>query len=139
MAGRRPKLTEEVINKVCAAREIGATYEICALYAGVSESTLFSWLKDAREIQAQISDKPRKLTKLERLKLEFLERVRASDAAAALTWLQVVDNAANTDPNWARWMLSVRYREYNPVSRQDITSGGETIRFVNVGVDLDRL
>lgn len=126
---RRMKLCNDVIDKICAAREIGATYEIAALHAGVSPASLSDWLKTARAIREETQQNPRRLNAKEKLKVELLKRLDDSDAAAALTWLQVVDLAASNDPNWALRMLQLRYKDYNPVQRNEISTpeGGEIV------------
>lgn len=49
MAGRPPKLTKEIIDKICFLVELGVTPPKAAEYSGCSRSSYYSWMKQARE------------------------------------------------------------------------------------------
>jgi hypothetical protein len=89
MAGRRTKRTPETAKKFCDAIRLGATYDLAARYAGMSDSTFERW----RE-----SDP------------DFAEQVRDAEGAAVVGWLAKIEKAAN-DGEWtaAAWKLERRY------------------------------
>jgi len=135
--GRRWRLTDTVIDKVCEAREIGATYDIAALYAGVSSASLMGWLKEGRELaeQAQKSETVPDYDEDELRILELLTRIEKADAREAINLLQVVDKAAQSDPAWAWKILQQRYpKDFIPPIRQEVTGadGGDLIITVKV-------
>jgi len=47
--GRPSKLTDEVEKQICDAVRAGSYLSVAARCAGVSESTVYEWLRDARE------------------------------------------------------------------------------------------
>lgn len=117
--GRRSKLTPETVEKICEAISIGATNRIAGLYAGVAESSILGWLKTARDELERI-DQPgtradRKLNKY----VEFLRKYEDAEATAFIGWLQVIDNSAQNNPQWAAYMLERRDRAYS--ARQEVT------------------
>jgi len=110
--GRRPILTDTVIEKICEAYSIGATYKICAAYAGVSEASLSGWLRQARELQEKLENgqlKESELTSHQKQLLKFLRKFTAAEANDAMNLLQVIDQAAARDPVWAEKRLLRRY------------------------------
>jgi hypothetical protein len=126
--GRRSRLLPEIVEKICEAISIGSTNRIAGLYAGVAESTIFGWLKTAREeLERRENGEPanRKLAKY----VEFLRKYEESEATAFIGWLTVIDNAAQTNPQWASYMLERRDRAYAARSGLDVTSNGGPITF----------
>ncbi len=117
--GRRSKLTPETVEKICDAISIGATNRIAGLYAGVAESSILGWLKTARdELERRETSgykADRKLVKY----IEFLRKYETAEASAFIGWLQVIDNSAQTNPQWAAYMLERRDRAYS--ARQELT------------------
>jgi transposase-like protein len=110
--GRRPILTDTVIDKICEAYSIGATYKICAAYAGVSEASLSGWLRQARELQESLENgslKESELSDYQKQLLKFLKKFTAAEANDAMNLLQVIDQAASKDPVWAEKRLMRRY------------------------------
>lgn len=133
------KLTAKVIEVICGAVELGASYEIAAAQAGVSYPSVRNWLNNGADARAKLEDeelphvrkytkahkdipqdeRPPCLTEGERLQLEFLEAVEQAASTAALVWLKTIDDAATVDPQWAAWMLRNRYpREYGGGKQQ---------------------
>ena len=86
---RKSKYTPETVAKVLEAIKMGATYELAAGYAGISDSLLYEWLKG---------------------KVEFLEAVKGAEGTGAMIWLAKIERAAS-DGNWqaAAWKLERRY------------------------------
>ena len=89
MAGRRTKRTPETAKKFCDAIRLGATYDMAARYAGMSDTTFERW---------RDSDP------------DFAEQVRDAEGAAVVGWLAKIEKAAN-DGEWtaAAWKLERRY------------------------------
>ena len=46
---RRSKFTEPVIKRILHAIRIGSTYQIASEYAGISEVTLYNWIKQGHK------------------------------------------------------------------------------------------
>jgi hypothetical protein len=88
------------IDKLEQAVSVGATYELAALYAGISPATFQRWRARAKTAQDG--------TALARLR----DRLLAAEGRAAITWLARIEQAA-TDGNWqaAAWKLERRYPE----------------------------
>src|SRR5437879_4464308 len=80
--GRPPNFSEERANQVLQAIRIGATYELAAAYAGISEDTFSRWRTT---------------------KADFAEQVRLAEGQAAIGWLALVEKAAAKDYHAATW------------------------------------
>jgi len=106
--GRPSKLTDQVIKDFTDAIAEGAGYALAADWAKISEQVALHWMREGRKEQERrdAGDKPDK-TKDRYLK--FLMAVKEAKAEAGLTWQQVVNRAAKTDPQWADRMLKYRY------------------------------
>jgi len=83
------RYTQERIDIICQAIELGATQRLAAQAAGISESTFKDWKKN---------------------KPEFEEAVLAAEGKAAIRWLARIEQAA-ADGVWqaAAWKLERRY------------------------------
>ena len=136
---RRTKLTNRVIEDYCAARQIGATQTVAALYAGVSKSAITLWTNRALELR-QAKDKGEEIQPKDRIFLTFLNKVEESDAGAAIEWLEVIQKAAATDATWAWRLLKQRYPdEYQERSNLDVTTGGHPIVQIITGIPEDAI
>lgn len=90
---RPNKYAPAVVEKICEAIRMGATYELAANYAGVSYTTFNDWHKN---------------------KPEFLQALNLAEGDAAVAWLKKIEAAAE-DGAWqaAAWKLERRYpQEY---------------------------
>src|SRR5262245_46793858 len=98
--GRRAIPIEPYIEKLEQAILIGATYELAALYAGISPKTLERWRKQATTAKEG--------TVLAQLR----DRLTQAEGRAAIGWLAKIEKAAN-EGNWqaASWKLERRYPE----------------------------
>jgi hypothetical protein len=98
---RKPIPIEPHIDKIEQALLLGASYQLAAQFAGVSEKTFERWRRRA--------DDARPGTALARLR----ERLAAAEGRAAVGWLAHIEQAAR-DGDWraAAWKLSHRYPEY---------------------------
>lgn len=124
MAGRNTKLTEEAIEDFCGAIGIGATIKAACANANITFQTYRNWQIRGEEARAK-RDNGEKITKDERLPLEFLESVEEAQAMALLNWQNTIEKAARVDPAWAWKMLQVRAPEDYAVAPQRIEHTGE--------------
>ena len=125
------KLTDSVIKKLSDARSIGSSMKVCAAYAGISVDTLHDWIVRAEQIEQEINNGRAidTLSEKEHLFLRFLRSWRRAEADAAVTWQQVVNEAAEMDPKWAAWMLERFDPEGYSLRKQvDVTTKGEALR-----------
>lgn len=87
------KWTQERGGRVLEAIGVGATYELAAAFAGVSEDTLSRWRKGRSGAPA-----------------EFAEHVRLAEGRASIGWLAKIEREANNgDWRAAAWKLERRY------------------------------
>jgi transposase len=108
---RKSKYTPEMVAKFIEAIKMGATYELAAGYAGISESSLYEWLKQ---------------------KPEFLEAVKSAEGTGAMIWLAKIEKAAS-EGNWqaAAWKLERRYPHlYGKQVIANQHSGEQTLRVI---------
>lgn len=98
--GRKPIPVEQYIDKLEQAILLGATYQLAALYAGISVATFDTWRTKAETAPAG--------TPLAQLR----ERLCQAEGRAAIGWLAKIEKAA-TEGNWqaASWKLERRYPE----------------------------
>lgn len=103
------------IDKLVNAILIGATYELAALYAGISVDTFGRWRKKAA-------------TAAPGTPLALLhERLQEAEGRAAIGWLAKIETQANQgDWKAAAWKLERRYpetygRTFNKVAFTDAT------------------
>jgi hypothetical protein len=109
--GRKPIPIEPYIDLIEQALAIGATYEIAAMFAGISVSTLDRWRKKAAEAAP---DSP-----LGRLR----DRLIRAEGRAAIGWLAKIEKAAS-EGDWhaAAWKMERRYPEqYGRRVQADLT------------------
>jgi hypothetical protein len=97
------------IERIVQALRVGATYELAALYAGISEDTLARWRKKA------VHAAPESL--LGQLRVRMME----AESNAAIGWLALVQHAAqNGEWRAACWLLSHRFPEAYGSSLQKV-------------------
>lgn len=113
MAGRKAKYSDERAAKVLEAIGIGATYELAAKYAGISEDTLSRWRKQ---------------------KADFAEQCAEAEGRAGIGWLAKIEREANNgDWRAASWKLERRYpQDYGKTVQEQQQTGkdGGSIRYV---------
>jgi len=131
MKGRPTKLTPEVVADFCAAVAIGCTLDAASVNAGITYATYRKWVIAGEKAQER-HDAGEKLTREERNLIDFIEAVERARAMAKLSWQQVIDTAAQSDPAWAWKMLQVRDPDnYSmPTNKVDVTSAGEPLQVV---------
>jgi len=104
--GRHTKKTNETMDRVIQAIEMGATRKVAVLYAGIGESTLYEMLNEFPD---------------------FAERLKASEGKRAVRWLSVIERAAQ-DGSWqaAAWKLErTMPDEYGRKTRTEVTGKDE--------------
>jgi hypothetical protein len=109
--GRKPIPIEPYIDKLEQAILIGATYEMAAMYAGISDKTFERWRR-----QAETARPGSPLAVLR-------DRLRQAAGRAAIGWLAKIEKAA-TDGDWraAAWKLERRWPDaYGRKLQADLT------------------
>jgi len=116
-AGRPSKLTPETIKTLTDAIGLGASYKDAAEAARIDYSTFAMWMQKGREGKRGEY-------------VDFLEAIRAEEAAATLRHLAVINNAA-AKGDWKaslEWLKRRRRGEWG--DNVDVTSGGENIQLI---------
>jgi len=95
---RKPIPVEPYIDKLEQALAIGATYELAAMYAGISVGTFAKWREQAAKAAPE--------TPLGRLR----DRLIQAEGRAAIGWLAKIEKAAS-EGDWhaAAWKMERRY------------------------------
>lgn len=125
---RRTKLEPDVQEKVVEAVKQGATFELAALYAGISYSTFNNWMKRGRS-ESERLEKPRaKPKEKEHVFLQFLEAVKTAEGAAAFGWLKKIEDASKDQWQAAAWKLERRYpKEYGKQIHEHTGADGAAV------------
>lgn len=97
---RPSKLTKELIDTITLAIRAGNDKKVAAQLAGISESTYYSWLEQAKEPDAEPE------------LLEFLESVEQAEAYAEVMRITRITQAADNG-TWqaAAWWLERKHSE----------------------------
>lgn len=106
---RRTKLTKEIKAKIIQAIKTGATYDICAQFAGIAPSTFYLWMKQGRERKSKE-------------KIEFLEEIKRAESMGAIANLTLIQRAAqNGDWKASAWVMERRhgYSKQNNFNKQN--------------------
>lgn len=108
--GRPVKLTPELQEEICKAISAGNYIEPSAARAGVSKSSLYSWLKRAgveldRVRRGVIARPARKELKY----IEFLDAVKRAEAEAEARDVAIISKAALTQWQAAAWRLERKH------------------------------
>ena len=93
MAGRKPKLTKELIENLEKAVEAGNYIETACDYAGINRATLYRWLTEADQ------DKAKPLLR------ELKDTVTRSRAIAEMRNVMKIQQAAEESWQAAGWWL----------------------------------
>ena len=113
-AGRPSKLTPETIKTLTDAIGLGASYVDACDAARIDYSTFAMWMQKGREGKRGEY-------------VDFLEAIRAEEAAATLRHLAVINNAA-AKGDWKaslEWLKRRRRGEWG--DNVDVTSGGKEL------------
>lgn len=79
--GRKPKLTPEVIEKICKGVSLGMAYKHAASMAGISESSFYAWKERAEGAKSGIY-------------LDFLEALKEAESKGVAANLQNINATA---------------------------------------------
>lgn len=99
LGGRPTKLTPELIDQVVEELEEGFPLSVAAARVCVGESTLRRWLQDGREEDGS------------QLEKALVMAVQAASAVGHRKLVRTLVQAAEIDPNQARWLLERRWPE----------------------------
>ena len=105
---RRPKYRPEVVQRICQAVALGATYELACRYGGITRETLNQWRKG---------------------KPDFSDALQRAEGEAAVGWLAKIEQAAAAGA-WqaAAWKLERRYPEDYGRSVQQLEHSGTVVQ-----------
>jgi len=109
---RKYKLSNKVIEEICAAISIGADYKMAYTYARVSEGAFYLWKRVGEAEKERLDNDPEAKPSGDRytkLCLKLLQSIEEAQADAGIGWLNVIDNAATVDPAWAKYMLEQKF------------------------------
>lgn len=95
--GRRTKISESVVSKICTAIKLGCTVQLAAGYAGIHVRTLYFWLQRGQEDKTgQFKD--------------FYTRYKEAESIGAVNNLACINSAAKGgDWRAAAWILQTRH------------------------------
>ena len=94
--GRPSKFTKARRERIIKAIAAGCTYEMAADYAGISRTTLWSWLRQGED--------PKKKTYC-----TFLNEVKSAEIEGAIVHLGTITQASAKDWKASAWMLERRH------------------------------
>ncbi len=138
--GRKLKLTDRAIEQICEALSIGSPVRIAVSYAGVSIDSYFNWVRKAEAALEKLQNdfeqehidpdyEAEPLTDSEVQYIKFFNKTEAAKTNAAIGWIQTIDNEAENDPRWAKFMLKCRYPGlFEDRQNVDVTTAGEPLK-----------
>ena len=103
---RPVKLTSRTIVNICQNILTGATYNACAIAAGISYETFNEWRKGGREAAAK---DPSKRTEPQKLMLEFSEAVDRANAELEISLMKSIKTKGKRDWKATAWILQNRF------------------------------
>jgi len=114
---RRTKLTPETKEDIVKALRAGNSRRDSALYAGVSETTFYSWMARGREGEPLYS--------------EFLEAVEKAEAQSVVRNVAIIQRAAEETWQAAAWWLErKRPDDWGRRQRMDIGADKEELEVI---------
>ena len=114
---RRTKLTPETKEDIVKALRAGNSRRDSALYAGVSETTFYSWMARGREGEP--------------LYAEFLEAVEKAEAQSVVRNVAIIQRAAEETWQAAAWWLErKRPDDWGRRQRMDIGADKEELEVI---------
>jgi hypothetical protein len=95
--GRKTKISEPIVSKICTAIKLGCTVQLAAGYAGIHVRTIYFWLQRGQEDKSgQFRD--------------FYTRYKEAEAIGAVNNLACINSAAKGgDWKAAAWILQTRH------------------------------
>lgn len=122
MAGRKPKLSKEIIENLAKALEAGNYVETACEYVGINKGTLYRWLSEAEQPDAQP------------LLRELKDTVARSRATAEVRNVYRIQQAAETSWQAAAWWLE-RSHSKKWGRQQKVELSGADGGSINVSLD----
>lgn len=114
--GRPPKLSPEVVDKLCQALSAGNYRNVAAEWAGISQSTLRHWMQTGKEQKAG----PYR---------DFRRRVLEAEKAAEIRAVGLVMQAAKDDARHAEWWLERKFNaRWGRKDTTKLTGGKDAIK-----------
>jgi len=114
---RRTKLTDRTKEDIVKALRAGNSRRDSALYAGVSETTFYSWMARGREGEP--------------LYAEFLEAVEKAEAQSVVRNVAIIQRAAEETWQAAAWWLErKRPDDWGRRQRMDIGADKEELEVI---------
>ena len=116
-AGRKPMLTKELSDKICAFIASGLTKKGAASAVCMSERTFYDCISRG---EADIEKNK------DTIYSQFVQSVKAAEAQFKLTHIKNIKNAAQ-DGSWqaSAWMLERCYRDEYGKAAMDVNLGGQ--------------
>jgi len=93
MAGRKSKLTKELITQISDLLIQGNCVNWVCDYVGISEDCFYRWLKEGETASKKS------------LKYEFYESIKESKAQAQIEMVKQIKEGSKKNPKWAAWYL----------------------------------
>jgi len=110
--GRKPILTEEIIQNVVSVLRTGTYIETAIACVGISKDTFYAWLRrGARERRRLDNDKKAKPNKEEAIYLQLSDAVKKAIAEAEIRNLAMISQAGETQWQASAWILERRFPE----------------------------
>lgn len=110
MAGRKSKLTKELIEEAAKYIRAGNYANVVANYLGIGESTWYRWLQEGEVANSG-------------LKREFWESIKKAEAVPEIRNVNIVQKAA--EENWQAAMTYLQRRFPERWGRRDFQVNGE--------------
>ena len=114
---RKPKLTKELVDEFLTYKENGISDKDCCDMVGISEQSLYDWLKEA---ETGVSSKhPDQKPSNYELKLELAEGLKKARAAFKAFHVQNITKASKRSWQASAWLLERMYpKEFGRIDRQ---------------------
>lgn len=122
---RSCKLTKELIDEFLTYKENGLSDADCCDMVGISEQSLYRWLKEADT--GIDGDNPKRAASNLELKREFRDGLKRAQAAFKAYHIQNITKAAKKSWQASAWMLERMYpKEFGRIDRQFALMGEAT-------------
>lgn len=96
MAGRRSKLTKQLIKNAADLVKLGNYTETACAYLGIGKTSWYRWLQEGEQAKSG-------------LKREFWEAIRQAEAQAEIRNIGKIQTAANDDWKASAWYLERKF------------------------------
>lgn len=142
-AGRKLKLTNELIDEACKLLKIGNYICTTCDYLGVSEHTWFIWFNKGMDIANSINknkDITMKLSVNDGLYYQFFQSIKKAQAESIVRSLAIIEKASKTTWQAAAWKLERTNQNLFSIKQQvAITHEAEGLKIEDVHKRIDEL